>query len=69
MIAFKVQDMTCGHCISVITQAVQQADAGAQVHIDLAHHLVTIQPVQLHTEQLQAAIRGAGYTPVVVPIL
>ncbi len=69
MIAFKVDDMSCGHCVQAITQAVQQADAGAQVQIDLAQHRVTIQPVRLHAEQLQAVIREAGYTPVPLPIL
>ena len=69
MIAFKVDDMSCGHCVSTITQAVKQADAHAHVQIDLAQHRVTIQPDRLHAEQLQAVIREAGYTPVPVPIL
>ena len=31
MIAFRVDDMTCGHCVKAITQAVRDADAGAAV--------------------------------------
>ncbi|MFQ6747711.1 heavy-metal-associated domain-containing protein [Bordetella pertussis] len=38
-IAFHVPDMTCGHCVKSITQAVQQAVPQALVQIDLAARL------------------------------
>ena len=46
MIAFEVKDMTCGHCASTITKAVQAADKDARVAIDLASHRVEIEPAQ-----------------------
>lgn len=64
MIAFEVKDMTCGHCVSAITQAVEQADPGAQVGIDLPRQRVTIEPARADAQALQAAIAEAGYTPV-----
>ena len=64
MIAFEVQDMTCGHCARAITQAVQAADPGAQVQIDLVAHRVAIEPAQAAAAALGDAIRGAGFTPV-----
>ena len=64
MIAFKVDDMTCGHCVKAITQAVQDADAGAAVRIDLAGHRVEIEPASADARRLQDAIAEAGYTPV-----
>jgi len=64
VIAFDVQDMTCGHCASTITRAVKQADPQARVDIDLAAHLVRIEPVQAGAEELREAIAEAGYTPV-----
>ncbi|MFZ5548733.1 MAG: heavy-metal-associated domain-containing protein [Pseudomonadota bacterium] len=67
MIAFDVQDMSCGHCVNAITQAVRAADAGAQVEIDLVAHRVRIEPAAASGEALAAAIREAGYTPVAVP--
>lgn len=67
MIAFDVQDMSCGHCVNAITQAVKAADAEAQVEIDLAAHRVRIEPASASTEALAEAIREAGYTPVGVP--
>ena len=40
MITFQVDDMTCGHCVSMITKAVRDADKKATVNIDLASHRV-----------------------------
>ena len=64
MIAFEVQDMTCGHCARAITQAVQTVDPGAQVQIDLAAHRVAIETTHAGAAALGDAIREAGYTPV-----
>jgi copper chaperone len=64
MIAFEVQDMTCGHCVSTVTKAVQAADRDARVKIDLERHRVEIEPAQASAERLGEAIRAAGYTPV-----
>ena len=64
MIAFKVDDMTCGHCFQTITQAVKGADAGATLRIDLASHRVEIDSTKLDAHRLQDAIADAGYTPI-----
>ena len=64
MIAFEVNDMTCGHCVSIITKAVKAADKDAQVQIDLNKHLVQIDPGDLSADELGDAIKEAGYTPV-----
>jgi copper chaperone len=66
MIAFEVKDMTCGHCVGTITKAVKAADQDATVQIDLAAHMVTIDPAAADAATLGAAIREAGYTPVAV---
>ena len=64
MIAFEVNDMTCGHCIKAITDAVKAADSRADVHIDLARHRVEIEPASADAAALASVIREAGYTPV-----
>ena len=64
MITFQVNDMSCGHCVGVITRAVKDADRDAEVRIDLNKHLVEIEPKASDAEQLRAAIAEAGYTPV-----
>jgi copper chaperone len=66
MIAFEVNDMTCGHCVSTITKAVKGADKDAKVNIDLARHRVEIEPRAAGAQELSEAIKEAGYTPVPV---
>ncbi|MBK8765676.1 MAG: heavy-metal-associated domain-containing protein [Burkholderiaceae bacterium] len=63
MIAFEVNDMTCGHCVRAITEAVHCADSGARVQVDLAAHRVQIEPVAAQAPALLHAIQQAGYTP------
>lgn len=63
MMEFHVQDMTCGHCASTITKAVKAVDADAVLHIDVRSHVVKIDS-GANPQQFDAAIRDAGYTPV-----
>jgi copper chaperone len=64
MTAFEIQDMTCGHCASTITKALQRLDPKAVVTVDLAQHRLTVASDAVPAEALQAAIAEAGYTPV-----
>ena len=64
MIAFEVNDMTCGHCVSTITKALKATDKDAKVQIDLATHRVQVEPAAADAEQLAEAVKDAGYTPV-----
>ncbi len=57
---FTVTGMTCGHCEKAVTQAVQQLDPGAHVHIDRAQNLVQIESEQAR-ETLAGAIAAEGY--------
>jgi copper chaperone len=66
MIAFEVNDMTCGHCVNTITRAIRAADPAAQVQIDLAAHRVHIESSTNDAARLSDAIRTAGYTPMAV---
>ncbi|WP_295644774.1 heavy-metal-associated domain-containing protein [uncultured Methylibium sp.] len=66
MIAFEVNDMTCGHCVSTITKALKATDKEAKIQIDLATHRVQVEPVSADAEELAEAIKDAGYTPVLV---
>ena len=64
MNAFEVKDMSCGHCVKAITQAVKALDHGAQVRIDLATHRVEIESGGAPATPWGDVIREAGYTPV-----
>ena len=66
MIAFEVNDMTCGHCANTITKAVKAADPGALVQIDLATHRVQIEASTSDPARLISAIQAVGYTPMAV---
>lgn len=64
MIAFEVRDMSCGHCVGAITQALKAVDRDAEVQIDLGKHRVQVAAGRASAQQLAEAIREAGYTPV-----
>lgn len=66
MITFEVNDMTCGHCVSTITNAVRSVDKGAKVQIDLSTRHVQIEPTEADAQRLRDVITEAGYTPVPV---
>lgn len=57
---FEVQGMTCGHCERAVTNAIQQIDPQAQVHIDRAQNRVDVDSSQPR-EALAAAIAEEGY--------
>ena len=63
MIEFRVDDMSCGHCVAAITKAVKQVDAQGKVDIDLAGKRVRIESAR-DAQAFAAAIEEAGFTPV-----
>jgi len=63
MIRFKVEDMTCNHCVMSVTQAVKAIDGAARVDIDLPAHSVKVESAKSAAD-VEAAIRDAGFTPV-----
>ena len=65
MLEFEVMDMTCGHCVSAVTKAVKEAAPDATVDIDLESHRVRVAGAASSADAIAAAIREAGYTPVV----
>ncbi len=63
MIEFTVQDMTCGHCVATITNAVKEVDPAGRCEIDLAAKRVKVESA-FSAERIAAAISKAGFTPV-----
>ena len=57
---FKVQGMTCAHCVRAVTNAIQGQDPTAQVQVDLAMGEVTVQS-ELEAEQVVKLIEEEGY--------
>jgi copper chaperone len=67
MIAFEVGDMTCGHCVSTIREALKTVDKNAKVDVDLGAHRVQVETAAADATALANAIRQAGYSPRAVP--
>jgi copper chaperone len=62
MIEFDVQAMSCGHCVSTVTQTILQVDPQAKVEVDLAGKKVKIESRE-DRSRLAAALAEAGYPP------
>ncbi len=62
MIEFKLPDMSCGHCVSVVTRTLKSVDPACEVDIDLKAQLVHVN-TGTDREKLAAALTEAGYTP------
>ena len=60
---FKVQGMTCGHCVKAVTQAVQLLGNTAVVSVELDSGKVVISS-GVSRERLVEAIRDEGYAVV-----
>ena len=62
MISFHVPDISCGHCVAHVTEALQELDPAAQVSVDLASKQVDVDSSQPR-EALVEALTQAGYPP------
>lgn len=59
---FTLPDMSCGHCVAAITEALKAADAQAGVLIDRDAKTAQVDST-LPRETLAAALAEAGYPP------
>ncbi|RZL36365.1 MAG: copper chaperone [Rubrivivax sp.] len=66
MYRFTLPDMSCGHCVATITEALKAADAQARVAIDQKARTADVDSA-LPRETLAAALAEAGYPPAADP--
>jgi len=66
MIELNVKDMTCNHCVGVVTRTVKEVDPNAEVQVDLPTKRVRVETASNFGE-LAKALNEAGYpaSPVV----
>ena len=57
---FNVPNMSCGHCVGVITKTLQQLDVDAKVSVDLPAKKVTVETAQ-DRQTVANALAEAGY--------
>jgi len=60
MIKLSVPDMSCGHCVSTITEAIRKVDPLADVKTDLPAKIVTVQTSQPKV-MIARIVDDAGY--------
>jgi copper chaperone len=59
---YTVQGMTCGHCVSAVTEEVSQIDGVHRVEVDLATGTVVVTSERsLTNDEVRGAISEAGY--------
>lgn len=59
---YTVQGMTCGHCVSSVTEEVGLIDGVQKVDVDLASGLVTVTSEgDLNEDAVRTAVTEAGY--------
>ncbi|MFE4000616.1 heavy-metal-associated domain-containing protein [Nocardioides sp. YIM B13467] len=59
---YTVSGMTCGHCVSSVTEEVAQIAGVSSVDVDLATGQVTVtSESELDRVQVQRAVEEAGY--------
>lgn len=60
MLVVKVDGISCGHCVSTITQALADLDKAAKIQIDKSTQTVRFEG-RADKEEVTAAIQEAGY--------
>jgi copper chaperone len=60
MLKLKVEEMSCGHCVSTVQKAVKSVDPSAEVSVDLPTGTVTVESAASEAS-IADAIRSAGY--------
>lgn len=62
MLSFQIPNMTCGHCVRAVTEAVQAIDPTATVQADLPTHQVSVDTTAAR-EAVVTELTKAGYQP------
>lgn len=57
---FSIPNMSCGHCVKAITQALHQFDPVATLNINLPTRTITVQTTQ-DRQAIATALTEAGY--------
>ena len=59
---YRVEGMTCGHCVSAVTQEISALSGVHDVEVDLATGHVTVASDRaMSREEIAAAVDEAGY--------
>lgn len=62
-LTLRVPDMSCGHCVASVSDAVRQVEGVSDVSVDLEAKRVDVEGEGLELAPVAQAIRDAGYEP------
>ena len=62
--AYKVEGMTCGHCVKAVTEEVTKVRGVDSVNVDLASGTLDVTGADLDDAAVAAAVDEAGYSVV-----
>lgn len=62
---FRIEGMTCGHCVSTLSRAIQAIDPAAKVNAQLGERILAVGSGAA-VDEIQRAIEAAGYSAVVI---
>ena len=62
---FQIENMTCGGCARGVTRAIQTLDPAAEVEADTVARRIEVRTTA-DPKAVEAAIAGAGFTPVAI---
>lgn len=60
MYEFDIPDMSCGHCVSTVTEAIKSVDPAAVANVDLNARKATVE-TKADPNMIGAALDEAGY--------
>lgn len=60
---FLVPDMTCGHCVKMITSTIHEFSPNAIIQADPATHWLTVEATDTDPQTIIMKLQAAGYSP------
>jgi copper chaperone len=60
--SYKVEGMTCAHCVAAVTEEVSRIPGAERVDVDLASVTLSIRGDDVDAAAVRAAVEEAGYS-------
>jgi copper chaperone len=60
--SYKVEGMTCAHCVAAVTEEVSRIPGAERVDVDLASGTLSIRGDDVDAAAVRAAVEEAGYS-------
>jgi copper chaperone CopZ len=59
---YRVEGMTCAHCVAAVTQEVSRIPGAEHVRVDLDSGRLALDGEQVDADDVRAAVEEAGYS-------